>query len=183
MIKRSLQQIAEESESSQNSTELAFLLEDVSVISPKVIVEIGVDRGGSIKTWFEAFSPDVIIGIENGTADQVFVPNCRIVRGDSQDPRILEHVKSVLGERQIDFLFIDGDHTYKAVKKDFELYAPLVRRGGMIAFHDIGLDPVVDSRWVGLVEVKTLWEEIRDKYKYREYRSETGTGTGVIWHE
>ena len=31
---------------------------------------------------------------------------------------------------------IDGDHTYEGVKADFERYAPLVRRGGVIIFDD-----------------------------------------------
>jgi hypothetical protein len=34
-------------------------------------------------------------------------------------------------------LFIDGDHTYEGVRRDFEMYSPLVRKGGIIAFHDI----------------------------------------------
>ena len=37
----------------------------------------------------------------------------------------------------MDFLFIDGDHSYEGVKRDFADYAPLVRPGGLIAFHDI----------------------------------------------
>jgi predicted O-methyltransferase YrrM len=36
----------------------------------------------------------------------------------------------------IDFLFIDGDHTYDAVKRDFENYFPKVKHGGLIFFHD-----------------------------------------------
>jgi cephalosporin hydroxylase len=36
----------------------------------------------------------------------------------------------------IDFLFIDGDHSYQGVLTDWLLYAPLVRSGGIIAFHD-----------------------------------------------
>jgi len=35
-----------------------------------------------------------------------------------------------------DFIFIDGDHTYEAVKKDFEDWYPLTKPGGFIAFHD-----------------------------------------------
>jgi hypothetical protein len=38
--------------------------------------------------------------------------------------------------RSIDFLWIDGDHRYKEVKKDFDLWSPFVRAGGIIAFHD-----------------------------------------------
>ncbi|WP_248927673.1 class I SAM-dependent methyltransferase [Paenibacillus hamazuiensis] len=36
----------------------------------------------------------------------------------------------------ISALFIDGDHSYAGVKRDIELYAPRVVRGGFIAFHD-----------------------------------------------
>jgi predicted O-methyltransferase YrrM len=36
-----------------------------------------------------------------------------------------------------DFLFIDGDHTYQGVKQDFQMYSPLVKKGGIVAFHDI----------------------------------------------
>lgn len=33
-------------------------------------------------------------------------------------------------------LFIDGDHTYAGVKKDYDLWSPYVIEGGVIAFHD-----------------------------------------------
>jgi predicted O-methyltransferase YrrM len=42
-----------------------------------------------------------------------------------------------LKDNKVDFLFIDADHSYEGVKKDFEMYSPLVRKGGIIAFHDI----------------------------------------------
>lgn len=35
-----------------------------------------------------------------------------------------------------DFIFIDGDHTYEAVKKDFNDWYQLINNGGYIAFHD-----------------------------------------------
>ena len=35
-----------------------------------------------------------------------------------------------------DFIFIDGDHTYDAVKRDFEDWFPLLASGGVLAFHD-----------------------------------------------
>ncbi|MBA7664370.1 hypothetical protein ES703_72431 [subsurface metagenome] len=38
----------------------------------------------------------------------------------------------------IEFLFIDGDHRYKMVKLDFELWYPKLLNGGIIAFHDSG---------------------------------------------
>lgn len=36
----------------------------------------------------------------------------------------------------IDFLFLDGDHTEEGVFKDWEIYSPLVKKGGLIALHD-----------------------------------------------
>jgi predicted O-methyltransferase YrrM len=39
-------------------------------------------------------------------------------------------------ENEIDFLFIDGNHSYEQVLADYLMYSPLVKRGGIIAFHD-----------------------------------------------
>lgn len=39
-------------------------------------------------------------------------------------------------EPNIDLLFIDGDHRYESVLRDFRLWSPLVKPGGVIAFHD-----------------------------------------------
>ena len=36
----------------------------------------------------------------------------------------------------IDLIFIDGDHSYEGVKRDFELFAPHVKAFGMVVFHD-----------------------------------------------
>lgn len=36
----------------------------------------------------------------------------------------------------LDFLFIDGDHTYEGVSRDADLWRPLVKPGGLIAYHD-----------------------------------------------
>lgn len=39
----------------------------------------------------------------------------------------------------VDLLFIDGDHGYASVLTDWLLYSPLVTKGGIVAFHDVGL--------------------------------------------
>ena len=39
----------------------------------------------------------------------------------------------------VDLLFIDGDHQYATVLTDWLLYSPLVKRGGLVAFHDVTL--------------------------------------------
>lgn len=42
----------------------------------------------------------------------------------------------------IELLWIDGDHSYEGAMADFELYAPHVVEGGIIAFHDATQDEV-----------------------------------------
>ena len=42
----------------------------------------------------------------------------------------------VLQDIKIDFLFIDGDHSYEGVKRDFELYTQLLTENGVILIHD-----------------------------------------------
>ena len=37
---------------------------------------------------------------------------------------------------KIDFLFIDGDHSYEGVKLDFDLYSTLLSKNGIIMLHD-----------------------------------------------
>lgn len=39
-------------------------------------------------------------------------------------------------DRAIDYVFIDGDHNFDAVKKDFEDWFPKIMSGGFISFHD-----------------------------------------------
>lgn len=39
---------------------------------------------------------------------------------------------------KIDFLFLDGDHSYEGVKTDVDTWLPKVKSGGVVAMHDIG---------------------------------------------
>jgi predicted O-methyltransferase YrrM len=72
-------------------------------------------------------------------------------------------VKKILEGRKLDFLFIDGDHTYEGVKGDFKMYFPLVRKDGIIAFHDIMPGPPEN---VG--GAPQFWHEICNKNKCLE---------------
>ena len=44
-------------------------------------------------------------------------------------------------DQPVGLLFIDADHTYEAVKADFEAWAPKVVPGGVIALHDYAGKP------------------------------------------
>jgi predicted O-methyltransferase YrrM len=55
--------------------------------------------------------------------------------GYSNEHNVVVNSRKLLPDG-IDVLFIDGDHNYGAVLTDWLLYAPLVKKGGIVAFHD-----------------------------------------------
>ncbi len=57
-----------------------------------------------------------------------------LIRGDSHQFWMRRRLGEVFDGIPLDYLFIDGDHRYEGVKKDFEMYGPLVKKGGVIAF-------------------------------------------------
>lgn len=178
-----IQKIVSESRASQNKEELTFLLSKLNEIKPKVILEIGSWRGYSAEVWQKAFEPEWMLALESdrNVADPELIDQIPFMFRDSHLQDTLQAVKEHLGDKQVDFLFIDGDHTYEGVKRDFELYSPLVREGGIIALHDIALN---EPKWVEAgVEVCKLWGEIcyESAYRWDEIKGEQGTGTGILY--
>lgn len=49
--------------------------------------------------------------------------------------------------KQIDFLFIDGDHSYEAVLQDYQSWGKFVKPGGYIVLHDVVLEPRKDRNY------------------------------------
>jgi len=76
---------------------------------------------------------------------------------DSHSGETYDAIKKILGRKKVGFLFIDADHSYEGVKQDYEMYSPLVRKGGLIALHDIA-DTRKHAR--GHVEVPRFWKEL-----------------------
>lgn len=185
-----IRQIISRCNPSQNTDEMEELI--ISIfrrnVDVKVVLEIGVHRGGSFLVWKEVFKPDLIIGIDNyvpGSEDLWKTikdePSCVFLAPhDSQTIETFNEVKGVLGDKRIDFLFIDGDHRELSVLSDYVMYRPLVRDGGVIAFHDI---KVMDRDDVG---VWKLWQILTQQYGEDQteafYHPEgSGTGTGVLF--
>jgi predicted O-methyltransferase YrrM len=115
-------------------------------IEPRVVMEIGSDKGGSFYHWVKAFCPDVAIAIEIRGVPFYFPflkhfinMDCFFSDRSSYDPETVAIVDKDLAGRQIDVLFIDGDKS--AFDKDVEAYLPMVRKGGLIFLHDIQIEP------------------------------------------
>ncbi|WP_371803617.1 class I SAM-dependent methyltransferase [Candidatus Lokiarchaeum ossiferum] len=160
--------------------EILALLQKVKDIKPKIIVEIGTNKGGTLALYTNVsqsdtklISLDLPSGQFGGGYPEWKIPlyksfarenqQIKLIRADSHELESLEILKNELNGQEIDFLFIDGDHTYEGIKQDFEMYSPLVRSKGMIAFHDIVVHENIDE-----VNVFQFWNEIKENYEYIE---------------
>ena len=56
------------------------------------------------------------------------------IKGDSTNPSTIERLRELT--TNVDVLFIDGDHQYDGVIKDFNNYKDFVVKGGYIIFDD-----------------------------------------------
>ncbi|MBI2971111.1 MAG: class I SAM-dependent methyltransferase [Candidatus Aenigmarchaeota archaeon] len=68
----------------------------------------------------------------------------KIISRDKRVVLIRERSENAVNKiiEPLDFVFIDGNHDYEYVKKDLEMYYPLVKKGGFIAGDDISIDDV-----------------------------------------
>ncbi len=163
----------------QKPGELAWLVELVRQAEPLVIVEIGVDQGGTFTALSEAAPLADMFGIDigggNWSSDGVRpFADPRVISGDSHDAATRDELVSRLAGRTIDVLFIDGDHSYEGVKQDYGMYSPLV--DGIVVFHDIVQHT---HRGDPPCEVDRYWLEIRGD-TYQEYIDMADTG--MSWH-
>ncbi len=166
--------------SQQIKSELNIFSKIIISNKPKTVLEIGTANGGTLFLLSRLSNPNsIIISIDLPESPYIggidYKPNIFfksftgnhqkmvMIRGDSHKFSTLEKVKKVLKSNKVDVLFIDGDHTYKGVKKDFNMYRNLVRKKGIIAFHDI-VEVTIEND----VEVNKFWNEIKNDNKYIE---------------
>lgn len=191
----------------QKPEEFAPLLALLYEKQPKTILEIGVGNCGS--TWAFSKLPSVehIIcldlpsgpwgGSEKSLTEQRLEyiqahskAKIYYIAGNSQNAECLKEVEKTLQitndkggvQKAIDFLLIDGDHSYAGCKTDYLTYSPLVTSGGLIAFHDIA--PHAPDTGC---EVEKFWEEVKasgiPEDKYSEFIQQTEPswgGLGVV---
>jgi len=165
----------------QKVKELTPLIRLLKKRKLRTIVEIGTQKGGTLYAWCKVAEPDALIvsidlpgGPFGGGYSLKDMKRFRtykrknqkiyFIRKDSHKKITKDQLIRKLKRRKIDFLFIDGDHRYAGVKKDWTLYAPLMKRNGLIVFHDILFHPKMPK-----CKVDRLWNEIKRKYQNREF--------------
>lgn len=181
----------------QIESEICGLLNWAAESKPKTVCEIGTAAGGTTYLLGQSLpTVERLIGID------LYVRRKHRLRyyahsnrsmaffdGSSYAPETVERVRQHLGGTKIDLLFIDGDHSFDGVARDFSLYRHFVRDGGIIVFHDIVEDYMTrygrnTGRYTG--GVPRFWRQIKTAYQTREFvesPDQDGLGIGAIVYE
>jgi predicted O-methyltransferase YrrM len=178
----------------QNHQEIKELLQIIEKQKTRHMMEIGTFRGGTLFLFSKVINVmGSILSVDypetgnlekqqlwtdflGGIIEQVFYTK---IDGDSHSYDTIRTVKETL-RHPLDFLFIDGDHTYEGAKQDYISYMPFVKKGGMIVFHDI--NPREESK-EQLGSVK-LWQELREsnmRTKEIIAGDSRGMGIGILY--
>jgi predicted O-methyltransferase YrrM len=181
----------------QVRSEIVQLLEQLEREKPRVVLEIGTAGGGTLFLFAQVAAADATL-ISIDLADRLFGggyhvsrkvlykgfarrrQTIELVRASSHDPGTRQAVERILQGRVVDFLFIDGDHTYEGVRQDYLVYRELVRAGGLIAFHDIVPYP---PRPESVGGVPDFWRELEAEggtWSFVDPAGEGGFGIGLV---
>ena len=180
----------------QLKNEIKSLLKVLEKINPTTVLEIGTASGGTLFLLCRVASPTAMIisiDMSQGPFGGHSFPewktsfyksfakqnqSLQLIRSNSHLEETVNYVKKILGEKQLDFLLIDGDHSYEGVKQDYMMYSPLVSKYGMIVLHDITSGP--ENKVGG---VSKFWTEIKSKHDHFEIREGIeggGFGIGIL---
>lgn len=179
----------------QERTEVTTLLQVLESMHPSRVLEIGTWNGGTLFLFSRVSTPtasivsiDVPASLSGGGYASYRSELYRsfaspgqelhLILGNSHKSKTRNLVQDALRPGKLDFLFIDADHSYEGVRHDFEMYSPLVKSGGLVAFHDVTMDSCVTG-----IEVKRFWKEIKDNYSHREIVTFPWKrwGIGLLW--
>ena len=126
-----------------------FLYNTVLKLKPNSkILEIGAYKGRSIAIMALARSDCSFYTIDIVVTEELKknlnnIENITIIEGDS---------KYIKWDKQIDLLWIDGNHTYEGVKNDIQRFGGFVKDSGIICGHDFTSEMNPNQNYVGLVK-------------------------------
>lgn len=125
--------------------ELYDFLKLIIETDTKKVLQIGLGHFGSTHFCLSLICDEVVTieydikNIANYANRELFYNQNKehFIYGSSVDLDTINKAKQ-FGE--FDAVFIDGNHSYEYVKLDWQNYSPLVKKGGIVSFHDACLD-------------------------------------------
>jgi predicted O-methyltransferase YrrM len=126
-----------ESPTQQSRKEIHTLIEVLLQVSPRnITLETGAGEWvGSHFLWQMLFDKIITIEISKPIIDKISYETSEkdiFIISDSRNALDLVKEKT----DYVDVLFLDSKHLYEITSSEYKLYAPLVKKGGLIIFHD-----------------------------------------------
>lgn len=126
----------------------------IRYLKDPVICEVGVQDGNHFKNiltdnvkkayaidcWFASDKlSENDSDLTQNQLDEQYSRVCERFKSDSRVEIIRDFSKNAsdrLENESLDFVYIDADHTYEAVKSDLECWYPKLKKGGILSGHD-----------------------------------------------
>jgi cephalosporin hydroxylase len=106
-----------------------------------------------------------------------FRGNYEYVGRDSHHWETVEYFKKY----EWNFVFIDGDHSYEGVKADFNNVLPLLKKGTLVAFHDVVIS---DFHHIHGCYVGEFWNDLKQErpdFKFEQITTnDEWAGIGLV---
>ncbi|MBP7088460.1 MAG: class I SAM-dependent methyltransferase [Candidatus Omnitrophica bacterium] len=119
--------------------EAAYIFKLVRFLDKALCVEIGRWKGGTTLLIAFALKEGRLISLDiHDTYDDFNLKDILRKFGLRDKVEIIVIDSTTYNNKglAVDFIFIDGDHSYEKVKKDFEYWVNVIKKGGHIVFHD-----------------------------------------------
>ena len=81
-----------------------------------------------------------------------------MIEGSSHDKEVVDYIRKNYPE--VEFLFIDGDHSKKGVLQDWNDYSDLVTTGGIVVFDDYWVGDYERAAWKKEDENGVKWMDV-----------------------
>jgi hypothetical protein len=168
------------------SGHLPFANDLVAALRPNVLVELGTHYGESYFGLCQAVAENAVscrcyavdtwrgdqhAGMyDDSVFDEVNQYNVENYPGFSSLLRTtFDDARDRFADASIDFLHIDGLHTYDAVRHDFYSWLPKLRPGAVALLHDTGVRHADFGVW-------RLWEDLSREFAHFEFFHSWGLG-------
>ena len=136
--------------------DMVLIQEVIHRVRPDVIIETGVAHGGSLifyASLCKAMDRGRVVGIDveirphNRAAIEghELAGLITLVEGGSTDEPVVTRVRSLVGSGETVLVLLDSNHSRSHVRRELELYAPLVTTGSYIVATDGVMEEVADG--------------------------------------
>jgi cephalosporin hydroxylase len=160
----------------QNPEDMLRIQEVIYDIEPNVVIETGIAHGGSLIFYasiLNAMGKGKIVGVDidirkhnrKAIEEHKLFSLINLIEGSSIELETFSKVEALINPSDKVIVILDSAHDYLHVKKEIELYSPLVSVGSYIVVTDgsqeyLGCTPRAKVDYAGYVET---WEENNPK--------------------